>query len=134
MHTVADVTRIVQSWVDHTSCQFPDFAGAFLVGGIVNLPETAHFPAYRDVDLIIVLNRPGNVEETNLELLVEDVMVEVGFIGVERLSSPEAILADPEMAANIKATTVLADPMGIIKPLQPKVRNAFHHRKWVQAR
>ncbi len=134
MQTVADVTRTVQNWMDGTSSQYPDFAGAFLYGGIVHLPDEVSFPDYRDVDLIIVLNQPRKVELTNLELLVEGIMVEVGFIGMDAISSPEAILANPEMAANFSVAKILADPLRILQPLQSQVKNAFAQRTWVLAR
>ncbi len=105
MNTVADVTLTIQNWLDRTSSQFPDFAGAFLFGGIVHLPDEVAFPAYRDVDLIVVLDRPGKVEWTNLKLLVEGIMVEVGFNRMETISSPEAILVNPELATNFSAAS-----------------------------
>ncbi len=134
MHTVADVTCTIQNWLDRTSSRFPDFVGAFLFGGIVHLPDEAAFPAYRDVDMIVVLDQPGKVELTNLELLVEGIMVEVGFNRIETISSPEAILVNPELATNFSVAKILADPSGILQPLQNKVRNAFSQRKWVLAR
>lgn len=134
MKTVAEVTAIVKKWLDENASTFPDFAGAFLFGGIVHLSQEAYFAAYRDVDLIIVLDRSGKVEETNLELLVEGIMIEVGFMASECFSSPETILADPEVAANFAATNILADPVGNLKLLQTKVQSEFEKRKWVQAR
>src|SRR5438105_15217094 len=55
--TVEEVTRIVQEWVDLHARHLPDFAGAYLWGGITALPPEAPFPLYRDVDVVLVFSK-----------------------------------------------------------------------------
>ncbi|MBK8027324.1 MAG: hypothetical protein IPK19_39505 [Chloroflexi bacterium] len=51
----ADVIAIVREWVDLHARALPDFAGAYLWGGITALAADAPFDLYRDVDVVVVL-------------------------------------------------------------------------------
>ena len=51
---VGEVVAIVREWVDLHARHLPDFAGAYLWGGITALPADAPFHLYRDVDLVVV--------------------------------------------------------------------------------
>jgi hypothetical protein len=61
-------------------------------------------------------------------------MLEAGFLGLEAIASPEVILADPGLAPNFADARILADPMGILLPLQALVKRDFARSDWVLAR
>lgn len=92
------------------------------------------FPAYRDVDLIAISTDEALSNAANLELDLDGIMLEVGFFGIERFLSAEAMLADPEFAPNLADTIILADPQGILEPLQVAVASSFTKRDTVIAR
>ena len=133
MH-VHQVIELAREWVELHGSQIPEFCGAYLFGGVTSLPKDATFPSYRDVDLIVVLKSGPKSEEENLELPYKGVVLEVGFRGLEEHLNSQAVLSSPELAPNLAFTTVLADPMSILKPLHEEVAKQFAHRRWVLAR
>ncbi len=74
---VADVVDIVREWVGLHARHLPDFAGAYLWGGITALPADAPFPLYRDVDVVVVVTQ--GAREDNLEVLYRGVMLEINW-------------------------------------------------------
>ena len=72
---VAEVVAIVREWVDLHARRLPDFAGAYLWGGITALPPDAPFPLYRDVDVVVVLTQ--GAQEDEQEVLYRGLMLEV---------------------------------------------------------
>ncbi|CAA9220037.1 MAG: hypothetical protein AVDCRST_MAG26-486 [uncultured Chloroflexia bacterium] len=129
---VAAVVDIVREWVDLHARHLPDFAGAYLWGGITALPADAPFPLYRDVDVRVVVTR-GAQEDTR-EILYRGVMLEVDSMNLEAHQDAEAVLADPSHGPNMATTQVLADPTGILAPLQKAVAADYGRRRWIQAR
>jgi hypothetical protein len=134
MRTVGETIEVVRRWVIEEGSKKPGFAGAYLYGGINELALDALFPAYRDVDLVIVSTQGKLPQEYNLELDLDGVMLEVGFVGTDEHTSAEAVLADPGAGPNLAITTILADPDGFLSPLQSEVARDFAKRKWVNAR
>jgi hypothetical protein len=129
---VGEVIEIAREWVVVHGRQLAGFAGAYLWGGITALPVEALFPLYRDVDIVVVLTE--GAREENLEVLYRGVMLEVISQNLDAHRDVEAVLADPSMAPNLATTQILADPTGILGPLQQAVAAAFDLRRWVQAR
>jgi hypothetical protein len=61
-------------------------------------------------------------------------MLEVISIDPKDHQDAEAILANPSHGPNMATTQILADPMGILTPLQWKVAAEYGRRRWVEAR
>jgi hypothetical protein len=133
--TVAEVIQIVQEWVDLHARRLPDFAGAYLWGGITALPPAAPFHLYRDVDVVVVLaNGVAEGQEDTQEVFYRGVMLEVLLKRLADHRDVEAVLADPSQGPNIATTQILADPTGILVPLQQAVAAGYDRPRWIRAR
>jgi hypothetical protein len=93
---VAEVIGIVCEWVDLHARHLPDYAGAYLWGGITALPADAPFPLYRDVDVVVVVTEGAQDDE--LEILYRGLMLEVISKNLAAHEDAEAVLANPAMA------------------------------------
>lgn len=129
---VTEVIDRVQEWVDQQASHLPDFAGAYLWGGITALPMDALFPLYRDVDVHVVLTSDAHGETQ--EILYRGLMLEVDTAKLEAHLNAETVLADPSHGPNMATTKILADPTGILTELQQAVVADFGRRRWVQVR
>ncbi len=131
---VAEVIARTRSWVEGEASHLPGFAGAYLFGSITALPPDAPFALYRDVDVIVVSTGGTKPMEENLESPYRGLMIEAGFMGLEQHASPDVILADAGIGPNFSTTTILADPLGMLAPLQRAVAVEFAQQRWVRAR
>jgi hypothetical protein len=129
---VTQVVEIVREWVNLKACHLPDFAGAYLWGGITAMLGDALFPLYRDVDVVVVL--PEGAQDDTVEVLYRGVMLEVIRLDLAEHQDAEAVLANPSHGPNMATTHILADPTGILTPLQQAVAAGYGRRRWVQAR
>jgi hypothetical protein len=129
---VGEVIESVREWVDRHGKHIDGFRAAHLMGGILTLPHAAAFPAYRDVDLNIVCD--GGQETTTHDVAYNGLIVEYGLISVGKYRTPEDILANPELAANLVRDSILADPYGLLGPLQQVVARQYAEPRWVAAR
>jgi hypothetical protein len=129
---VAEVVAIVREWVDLHARHMPGFAGAYLWGGITALPPDAPFHLYRDVDVVLVLTE--GARDDNLEEIYRGVMLEVIFKNLADHQDAEAVLANPSAGPNLATTQILADPTGLLEPLQQAVAAEYGRRRWVRAR
>src|SRR5262245_48050139 len=129
---VEEVVAIVREWVDLHARHLPDFAGAYLWGGITALPPDAPFQLYRDVDVVVVLTK--GAQEDNLEVLYRGVMLEIIWKNLDAHQDAEAVLADPSAGPNLATTQILADPTGILLPLHQAVAAGYRRRRWIRAR
>jgi hypothetical protein len=117
---VAEVVDIVREWVDLQAGHLPRFAGAYLWGGITALPADAPFPLYRDVDVVVVTE---DAHDENQEIPYRGLMLEVIALDLAAHQDAEAVLASPSHGPNMATTQILADPTGILLPLQgPSLR------------
>lgn len=131
--TVAEIVARVRDWIVRNADCFPGFCGAHLVGGITRMPPEALFPAYRDVDLVIVLHAGAYDRPNPEDHSVDGLILEVGFRNVDEYASPAVVLADPTLA-NLAYAPILTDPLGILSELQYEVAREFARPKWVRAR
>jgi len=133
--TVKQVTQIVREWVQEHARHTPNFAGAYLWGGITALPSDARFPLYRDVDVVVVLTEgPAEGQEDTQEVFYRGVMLEVLLKGLAVHRDVEAVLSNPSQGPNMADTMILADPTGLLLPLQQEVIAQFGRQRWVKAR
>jgi hypothetical protein len=129
---VADVVDIVREWVDLHAGHLPDFAGAYLWGGLTALPADAPFPLFRDVDVVVVLAK--GAQDDNLEILYRGLMLEVISQDLVAHHDAEAVLANSSHGPNMATTQILADPTGILTALHHAVAADYGRRHWIQAR
>jgi hypothetical protein len=129
---VGEVVAIVREWVDQQARYLPDFAGAYLWGGITALPPDAPFALYRDVDVVVVFTQGAPEDEQ--EVFYRGLMLEVISKNLDAHQDAEAVLADPSAGPNLATTQILADPTGILAPLHQAVAAGYGHRRWIQAR
>lgn len=130
---VQQVIAHAREWVESRSAEIPGFRGAHLKGSILGMPEEATFPAYRDVDINLVISgRPRGVrfEEISYHGLIFD----CAFYSADFYASPEAILANGALAPNLTRGGLLADPEGLLAGLQAAVAREYDRRPWVEAR
>ncbi len=128
---VAEVVDVVREWVDLQARHLPHFAGAYLWGGITALPADAPFPLYRDVDVVVVTE---GAHDENQEIPYKGLMLEVIALDLAAHQDAEAVLANPSHGPNMATTQILADPTGILVPLQQAVAANFGRRRWIRAR
>jgi hypothetical protein len=129
---VAEVVAIVREWVDLHARHLPDFAGAYLWGGITALPPDAPFHLYRDVDVVVVLAK--GAQDDDQEVFYRGVSLEIISKNLEEHQDAEAVLAEPSAGPNLATTQILADPTGVLTPLHQAVAANYGRRRWVQAR
>jgi len=129
---VHEVIARVREWVEAEACNLPNFAGAYLWAGITALPPDASFALYRDVDVVVVLSKDAPEEES--EVLYRGLSIEIIWKNLDEHADVEAILANPSAGPNMAATQILADPTGILLPLQQAVAERFAQRPWIAAR
>ncbi len=134
---VERVIALAKQWVDVHGSQTPGFSGAHLAGGILSLPRQAPFPPYLDIDVRLLLADPpaeGTPEAEGWDLSYQGLILECGVAGVARYRSPEAILADPDLAGNLVVDGILADPLDLLRPLHERVARDYGRREWARTR
>lgn len=130
----------VRQWIELHQSEWVGIRAAHFVGGITALADEAEFPAYKDVDLHLVFDDEipplpsASPFMSILEEEFEGVLIEAGVKSVAEYRSPEAVLANPEIAHHLTLDSVLYDPDGVLSGLQAQVRRRYAERQWVQAR
>lgn len=132
--TVEQVIERTKDWVSIQAEQLPGFLGAHLMGGITSMAHSDPFPAYRDVDLHIILKDGTDVPGENAEALYRGLMIEAGFRRQSDYSTPEVVLADPVIASHMAVSSIVSDPTGFLTRLHEVEAREYARRKWVQAR
>ena len=128
------VIERTKAWVGMQAEQLPGFLGAHLMGGITSMAASDPFPAYRDVDLHIILKDDTDLPGENAEALYKGLMIEAGFRQQKDYRTPEVVLADPVIASHMAVPSILGDPSGFLTRLHEGVARENARRKWVQAR
>jgi hypothetical protein len=130
---VEQVIAHARNWVDSRSAEIPGFRGAHLKGSILGMPEEATFPAYRDVDINLVISgRPRGVQIE--EISYQGLIFDCASYSADFYASPEAILANGSLAPNMTGGGLLVDPEGLLVKLQATVAREYDRRPWVEAR
>lgn len=138
---VADVKHRARDWVLANLETWPDLVAAHLVGGITTMPEAIEYPAVKDVDIHLVfaddspMLAPAGPWGTILGEEFKGILIEAGLKPVSEYASPEAVLANPEIAQHLlHESGILYDPDGLLAGLHLDVSAEFNRRQWVQAR
>lgn len=130
---VKEAKALAQQWVMSEALHMPGFAGAFTAGSIHWLPAEAHLPFTSDLDLWVVFAGATPGEKLG-KFLYRGVVLEVSYLTLEQLQSPEQILGDYHLASTFRTPNILADPSGWLTPLQLAVAQDFAKRTWVYRR
>ncbi len=130
---IREAKALARQWVEREGATFPGFAGAFFAGSVLWQADEAVLAPTSDVDLWIVL--AGAMPARKLgKLVYHGVILEVSYLTLDQLASPEQVLADYHMAGHFRQPSVIADPTGRLHELQQRVAQEFAQRRWVIAR
>jgi len=129
---VGQSIELAKDWVEAHGQHTPGFCGAHLMGGLTYTPKEALFADFKDIDLNIVAQGAPGYEVR--DVLYQGRILEYGTVTIDRYRSAEVILSDIELASNLAADSILADPLGMLAELRRTVAKEYPRRKWVVAR
>lgn len=130
---VKDAREAARCWVAENAGATSDFVGAVFHGSINWLPNHAEMAATSDVDLLLVI--AGDVPPAKLgKFLYRGVLLEVSYLSVEEVRSPEQVLALHHLAASFRSTALILDPTGCLTRLAAVVDQEYHRRSRVNQR
>lgn len=129
VHQAIAYTR---EWVDANARQMPGFCGAHLMGGVLAMPKDALFPAASDLDFNVICEGVG--ETKTYDIAYKGLILEYSVVDAEQYRAAEIVLGNPELACNLAADGILADPGGLLGALHQEVAARYACRRWVQAR
>jgi hypothetical protein len=124
--------RVAQEWVAAHGSRTPGFCAAHLMGSLLTIPPEAEFPASGDVDLNLIVDRDQPTETFNIPW--QGLILEYSVVSRSQYATPEAVLANPELACNLAQDTILADRDGSFRVLQREVQRRYGEQQWVTAR
>lgn len=124
--------EIAREWVAVQGSRTPGFCAAHLMGSLLTMPPEAAFPASGDVDLNLIVAQDQPTETFNIPW--QGLILEYSVVGRSQYATPEAVLANPELACNLAHDSVLADCDGSFRALQQEVARRYYERQWVKAR
>lgn len=127
---VKDAKKIARRWVTETGRNTPGFFGAFFHGSINYLRDDVQLPASSDVDVMVVLS-DANQQAKLGKLRYKGVLLEVSYLPVECIQTPELILGEYHIAGSFSVPSVILDPSGQLTTLQAAVSRDFANRRWV---
>lgn len=128
---VAGAKGAARRWVDRVARGLPGFRGAFFHGSINGMADDELLPSSSDVDVGVVYAGP---EPKLGKVWWDGVLVEGAAISLERLETPEQLLADYRLCPSFRTDGIIADPTGHLARVQREVGSRFAERRWVLAR
>jgi hypothetical protein len=131
MNTLSAVA-VARAWISDQGVRIPGFCGAHLMGSTLSMPSDAEFPSYGDLDFNIVVEGDQPTETYNV--LCNGVILEYSIVSRAQYTTPEAVLANPELAWNLAQPGVLVDHDGALTALNAAVSRQYGERRWVMAR
>jgi hypothetical protein len=131
---VAEATELATDWVKTYASRNLNFRGAHLMGSIVSLPKDAPFPSYGDLDIGVLVEPKPEAGHEMIEEWHRGVAIEAGLRGLADYRTPEQVLTNPDLASNLAAASVIADPIGLLGRIQPIIASEYGRRRWVAAR
>jgi hypothetical protein len=130
---VQQAKAAARAWVGEEPARLPGFVGAFFSGSINEMAEDAELPATSDVDLLIVIEgrdlppKPG-------KFLYRGALIEASYLSSADIRTPEQVLSTPHLAWNLRAASLILDPMGRLALLREVVVKEYARRPWVLCR
>jgi hypothetical protein len=122
----------VQEWIEQQADGLAGFRAAHLMGGILTLPPDGLFQTYRGIDLNI-LSRDISAT-TRHSASYHGLIIEYSIINADHYRTALHVLENPHLATNLARGGILADPHGILTPLQPIVAALHSQYSWIKAR
>ena len=117
---VHEAIAYTREWIDANARQMPGFVGAHLMGGVLAMPKDALFPAASDLDFNIVCE--GARETKTYDIAHQGLILEYSVVDASRYCATDDVLANPELACNLAADSILTDPYGLLASLHQEVR------------
>lgn len=130
---VKDAKDTARQWVQEEGSKAPDFCGAFIAGSTNWMADDAPLPPGSDVDIKVVLDSP-TVAEGPQKIPYRDVILDISYAPRDGLRSAEAVLGNYYIAGHFTGASIVADPLGQLCAIQPKVAQEYARRTWVRAR
>ena len=127
-----DAIGIAREWVAVQGSRTPGFCAAHLMGSLLTMPPESAFPPSGDVDFNVVVAQDQPTETFNIPW--QGLILEYSVVSRSQYATPEAVLANPELACNLAHDSVLADRDGSFRALQREVERRYGERQWVEAR
>lgn len=129
-----DAKQLAAQWVAEEVAHLPGFHGAYLAGGIHRVADDEPWPAYIDVDVHVILDRPQESGRKQDTYLYHGLLLEAYYVDKAGYGSWELVASNPLEAQSFRAPCVLADPTGSLTAIQQAVTESFSRREWVAAR
>lgn len=128
-----EARAIAQQWVEEEASKTAGFAGAFIAGSTNWLSEDDAFSPTSDIDIKLVLDTPA-VPGAYMKVPYRGVVLEASYVSLAEVGSAEAVLAHYYLAGHLARPSVIADPSGHLRELQPIVAREYARREWVTRR
>lgn len=130
---ISEAKAIAHQWVTEEGSKIPGFSGAFYHGSTNWLPEDTPLPATSDLDVMVVLTDPNPPHKPG-KFIYRGVMLEVSYLPIDQLQSPEVILSQSHMAGSFRTHSIILDPTGRLTELHSVVAQEYAKRPWVYQR
>ena len=103
------------------------------MGSVARAPRESVMAVDSDVDISVLIDgpTPGWIP---IDELHRGVAIEAGLRSIEEYRGAEAVLANPDIADHLAIDSILDDPTGLLREIQPAVARDFALQPWVAAR
>jgi hypothetical protein len=125
-----EVRMIARQWVEEDASNTAGFVGAFFMGSTNFLPDNAEFSTTSDIDIKIILDAP-NVPEVISKVAYRGLVLDTSYSSWEEVRSAEIVLANYYLACHLARPSIISDPFGRLRLIQPIVAHEYAKRKWV---
>ncbi|MCZ8521939.1 MULTISPECIES: hypothetical protein [Paenibacillus] len=130
---VGTAREAAKEWVLGIAAREAGFRGAYFSGSVAALSEEVLLPPASDIDIMVVTDRAEALPKLG-KFLYRGALLEVSYVPLSQLASPEDVLADYHLAGGFRRDTVIADPTGHLHELYALVSDRFAELEWVRRR
>ena len=130
---IKEAREAAANWVRVHAEALPGYTGACFSGSTVGMPEDAELPPYSDIDIVVFADWNTPPEKPG-KFLYRNVLLEVTYLPVHLIHSPEEVLTNYHLAGMFRTNTLISDPAGDLGRLIDYVSPRFCHKKWVVKR
>lgn len=113
---VTKAREAARRWVMEAWRNLPGFWGAYTAGSTNWLAADAHLAATSDLDVMVVLADPNRASHGG-KFTYGGVLLDVSYLGCDRLRSADSVLSDYHLAPSLRTATVLLEPSGHLTEL-----------------
>lgn len=129
--------RVATAWVKTHGAATPGYAGGWFGGSTPSMSAGSSVPAGSDIDVVILLDRPG-VPPKPGKFLHQEVLLEVTWLPLSILSPLESLLVDYHVGNSLwcagKDAFIIDDPTGAIGGAHVALKERFAEETWVRRR